>query len=232
MTENTSLLTRSKQRKSDEEKTPRNRTQAPLKKRVRPMMLAAAVALIIACALGAATLLRAAGNTESALVTNTDITRGQEFTESSFKTIEVGAGQAGLRIFTDTQIRELIGKIASVDLPAGSLITPNAVTDSILPAAGASIVTISLKPDQTPARPFISGDPIRLVDTGAATQGATNAVRGTDVPGTIATVKTDSVSGNTIIDISVKEPQSSEVAARIARGSIAVVVDSNKGNQS
>ncbi|WP_144662891.1 SAF domain-containing protein [Paenarthrobacter nicotinovorans] len=201
----------------------------PVKRRARPAWIIAALALIITASLITVSLVQSAGNTVSVLVASKPINRGETFTDSSFTTIDVAAGQPGLKGITADQARTVFGKVSTVDLPPGSLITSGAVADSLQPGEGFSIVGITLKPEQAPARPLVPGDPVRIIDTTA--QNA-NAARGQDISGRILTTKVDSVTGATLVDITVKSSQASDVAVRASKGNAAIVVDHNTGSGS
>lgn len=200
---------------------------APVRRRIRPLFLIAGAALVVTGSATAYNLVQNAGSTVSVLVTTADIHKGDKLTDASgalrATTIQIAAGQK-TDAYRDAQAKDITGMVAAADLPKGSLLSPESVTDHLTPATGESIVGVSLKPELTPARPFTAGDLVRIVDSGGAAQGA-NPVRGQDIPGKVLDVRTDSTSQAMVVDVLVKDGSASDAAARAARGTAVLVVD-------
>ena len=221
--------------REQQEQKPVGDQRPPVKRRVRTIWLIAGALLVVIGASATFNLVNSAGTTVSVLVTSADIKAGQKLTGPSgmqVTTIEVAAGQQ-LDAYRADQAKELADKVAIVDLPQGSLVTPHSISASLNPSGGESIVGVSLKPEYTPARPFAAGDNVRIIDSGAnSAQGAASS-RGQDIPGKVLAVRTDSTTQATVVDVVVKEGVASEAAARAARGSAVLIVDSpssGKGN--
>ncbi|MFK0074634.1 CpaB family protein [Arthrobacter woluwensis] len=199
----------------------------PVKRRVRPVWLIAGLLLIVVGSLAVANVVGNAGKTTSVLVASKPLKAGEKV-GGSVTTIQVSAGQQ-IDAYTGDQAPELVDKVAAFDVPQGALLSQNVLTNGLTPADGQSIVPVSLKPDRAPARPYASGDPVRIVDAGTA-QG-TQTTRGQDIPGKVLSIRTDGATQALIVDVLVKSGSASEAAARSARGAAILVVDSaSKGS--
>lgn len=63
------------------------------------------------------------------------------------------------------RLATVVGTHAATSLLAGSLLTPEATTDQLLPGGGMSLVGVALDGNQVPAESLLPGDTVRVVDT-------------------------------------------------------------------
>lgn len=113
------------------------------KRRRRPWVFALCAALVAAGALGTAFAFTSINDTQEVLVVSQDIKRGETIEAGDLSVVRVSVDPA-LSPVAGSQKAELEGSRAAVDLWAGTLLTEEAVTDSLVPGEGESLVGISL----------------------------------------------------------------------------------------
>ena len=202
---------------------PRPTTKPPTKGRRRPALIALGVALVIIGGLATWYLTQAVNDTETVLTTSSSVSRGEEITADDLTTIEIAGGQ-NVEAFTAAQAQTVIGQVALVDLPAGSLVTPDNIGDTIAIENGQSIVGVALTTAQLPSYPLAAGDTVRIVETPVA-QGEPPATTPATFEAVVFTTRFDEATSQTIVDLIVPESRAADIAARAATGRIALVVD-------
>ena len=195
----------------------------PTKGRRRPALIALGVALVIIGGLTSWYLIQGVSDTETVLVTDAAIARGEEVTADDLTTIEVAGGQ-DLDAFTAAQSQSVVGQIALVDIPAGSIVTSGNVGEAIAIENGESIVGVALNTSQLPSYPLAAGDVVRIVDT-PVSQGEPPATTPATFEAVVFTTRFDEASSQTIVDLIVPESRAADIAARAATGRIALIVD-------
>lgn len=215
-----SLRGRSRDRTPAEEVQP----SQPLVGRRRPWLIGLGVALFAIFALGGWALLRSSGQTTTVVGAAADLDRGQVITAQDLQTITLPSNVDGLVTVPAVEIDELVGQVATVDILDGTTITPAAVAPQLTPDAGTSIVGVAVTTTQMPTADLHAGDQIRVVTT-PASQGDAPI---TDPDSIIATVVSTVTleRGDTIINVEVPESEAPALAARVATGRIAIVLDS------
>jgi hypothetical protein len=155
----------------------------------------------------------------------TAVERGQVITVADLMVLRVSVDPA-VAVVPEAEFEQVVGRRAAVDLVPGSLLSPAAVTDAVVPATGESMVGIALETGQLPAEPLLPGDRVRLVQTPADQA---------EVPATQVTIDavvqqlTAAPDGRTVVlDVIVPSSRAAEVAARAATGRVAVVLDSRE----
>ena len=199
---------------------------ATTKTRRRPGVLAAGVALVVVGALGAAYLTQAVANTVQVVAVAQDVQPGEVIERTDLTVADVSPDPA-LTPVSASRLTELIGQRAAVALTAGSLLTDAAVTEQVLPAAGQSLVGVALQSAQLPAEPLQAGDRIRIVDT-PASQAEPPASTPQTIPGVVVSAAPPDDSGQTIVNVTVPSGQAADLAARVATGRIALILDSRE----
>lgn len=199
---------------------------APARPRRRTGVLAAGVALVALGSLGAAALARSAGDTRPVLAVANSVAAGQALQRSDLTVADVNADPA-LRPISANRLESLIGQRAAVALPAGSLLTDAAVTQLVLPAAGRSLVGVALTSAQLPAEPLRAGDQVRIVET-PTSQGEPPSTTPATFPGEVVSTAGPDQTGLTVVNVSVPSQQAADLAARVATGRVALVLDSRE----
>lgn len=199
---------------------------APVRTRRRSGVLTAGVALMVVGALGAAYLTRVVGNTVGVIAVARDVPTGAVIERADLTVAEVSTDPA-LRPLRANDLIRLVGQRAAVSLTAGSLLTAAAVTAQVSPAAGQSLVGVALQPAQLPAEPLQAGDRIRIVDT-PASQSEPPSTTPPTIPGVVVSTSGSGDRGVIIVDVTVPAAQAAELAARVATGRIALILDSRE----
>jgi len=195
-------------------------------------LLAAMVALVCVGALGNVWLLGSISDSSPVLVATSPIERGAVVSREALGTVSVGLDPA-VQSVPASRLEELVGQRAAVDIAAGALLTPASTTSENVPAAGLSLVGVSVTSAMMPGTRLLAGDRIRVVATlgpqGEPTSDAeetgpevfpaivVSVVAGTDVTG---------VSAETVVTVQVPEVQAPALAAAAATGRVSIVLDS------
>lgn len=199
---------------------------SPPKLRRKPALVAAAVVIIAVGALLAAYLTTVVGHTRPVVAVRNDITRGATISQADLVVVQITPDPA-LKTVPGNQLQSLIGKHASVDLPAGGLVTANAVTDAPIPAAGQSLVGVALTPAQLPAEPLLSGQKVRIINTPRQQDEPPKGQPGS-VPATVVGTHPIGDQGQIVVDVTVPQAAAGRLAASIATGRVALVVDGSR----
>lgn len=196
----------------------------PPRLRRRPSLIVASVLLVILGALASAWAYTSLGNAQEVVAVRTDVARGQLITAESLQVVRIGVDPA-LQTVPASQASALVGKRAAVDLKAGQLLVPGAVTSEVVPRQGRSAVGLSLTAAQMPSEPLVVGDKVRIVSTPGA-QGDVGTTAPIVFSGEVITVTERASDGTTAITVEVDADKAPELAARSASGKVALVLDS------
>ena len=199
---------------------------ARVKARRRPWVFALMAALVAAGALGTAFAFTSVNDTQEVLVVANDIKRGETIEAGDLTVVRVSVDPA-LTPVPGSQKAELEGSRAAVDLWAGTLLTEQAVTDSLVPGEGESLVGISLTPAQMPSEPLYGGDAVRIVTT-PGDQGEVTDEEPVTIEAVVVGVSRFEETGETVVDVSVPEREAADLAARAATGRVALVLDARE----
>jgi hypothetical protein len=177
------------------------------------------VTLIVAGGVGSAFIYTMASHTEQVLVVSHDLQRGEVIAATDLGSIGVGQGQANQGVSVKDSA-EVVGKVAAVDLPKGSLITGRSFADSLAVPDGQALVGLSLKPSQLPAQPLVAGDQVVIVPVAAA--GVPLSAPADSVNGVVSDTADDTPSGTTIVDVYVSQTVAADLTSRAAAGAVAI----------
>lgn len=139
-------------------------TPRPPGRRIRVPELAVGVLVTVMFSLGAVLWHLNSVTKVPALVTADRIERGAVITDKDIRTIYLSTDRA-LEHFDDSHVSDVVGRIASVDLAAGSLLTPSVIADATTINDGDGVVGLSLEPGAYPARGIAAGDRVNVVQT-------------------------------------------------------------------
>jgi len=196
------------------------------KARRRPWVFALCAALVAAGALGAAFAFTSVNDTQEVIVVARDVQRGEFLEAGDLAVVRVGVDPA-LTPVPGNRKSELAGSRAAVDLWSGTLLTDSAVTESLVPGEGQSLVGISLTPAQMPSEELYSGDAVRIVTT-PGDQGEISEKAPVTIEATVVGVSPIVETGETVVDVSVPEGEAADLAARAATGRVALVLDARE----
>jgi hypothetical protein len=198
--------------------------------RRRPAMVAASVALIAVGALGSAWAWQTSSNTNEVLTVRQTVHRGEVLGADDLLRVRIGVDPA-IQAVPAAALESLVGQRAALDIAAGSVITPEQLTDDGIPAQGQSVVGVSLTAGMMPSGQVIVGDKVRVIttETSGSTAGAPAAGVKQPVSGVVVSVTTDATTGNTLMNVQVPSAMAPAVATAAARGQVALVLDSQAG---
>src|SRR5207245_1857891 len=105
--------------------------------------------LVLACAAAFLVVSLSSGSKQSVLALAQPVSVGQVLTAQDLKQVNV-AVDPGVSVVDANQAASVVGKTLSENLPAGALLTLNAVSGSGVPANGQALAALSLKAGQFP----------------------------------------------------------------------------------
>ena len=199
---------------------------APPRLQRRPLVVLVSVALVILGALLSVWAYSSLGNAEQVVAVRVDVARGSVITAADLLVVRVGVDPV-LHLVPASGIDALVGQRASVDLKAGQLLVPAAVTTDVGPHIGFSQVGLSLGNGQVPADTLTTGDKIRVVST-PGQQGEVVPADLKIFDGTVVSVSAADSAGKVSIVVEVPTAQAAELAARAATGKLAVILDARE----
>ena len=205
----------------------------PVRSRRSWRYTAGAAAAILAGGLLSAALYSQGQRTETLFTLARTVQRGETITARDLTTITVTPGQR-IDGYAPAQAASLIGRVAAITLPAGSLVTRSAIARQLPIGEGRAVVGVAVKASQMPATGLSAGD--RVVITPIAGQeGTVESTRAApvDVAATVAAAPTtDPVTGLVVVDVTVPVAEASDVAGRAAAGQVAVYLIGGTGRSS
>lgn len=209
----------------DRESTPAAPPLAPPPKlRRRPALLAGAIAAICLGALLGAWAWTSTTNTKEVLVARDTIPRGAIIEAKDLERVRINADPA-LNPVAASSYDDIVGQRAALDIAAGSLLTDTSTSEELLPPEGMSVVGVALTPAQVPGLPLQSGDRVRVVTTPGEGQQAASGAPGFSEAEVIGS-HVDDATGELIVDLLVPHVDATVLAARVATGNVALVLDS------
>lgn len=196
------------------------RRQSPVAAKVNPMLIAAAIALIVVGALAGWYVLNTQSTTTSVVTITQDVPRGAAISADSLGTIDVNDADVGGYIPV-ANASDVAGRTALTDLTAGTPLT-DANTGTISTASAEAIVGVPLTSAQMPSTAIAAGDTVSVVSTAANT--AESGTTPMSIDATVFSIRTDSTSGLTIVDLTIAPDEARTVAAMAASGDVALVL--------
>lgn len=185
---------------------------------------AGAIALIVAGALGGVFIYSSNSNSEQVFVSSRDIARGQIISQTDLGTLDISQGQ-NTRGIPVADAADVIGQTATVDLPAGSLVTSSSLAPALSVPDGKALVGLTLKRTQLPAQALVAGDHVAIVPVAAdATAAATGAVTSgsSAVAGDVSATARDEAADTITVDVYVPATAAADLTSRAASGAVAI----------
>lgn len=196
----------------------------PPKLRRRPALIAAAVVAICLGAILGGWAWTATTNTQEVLAARGDIERGAIIEADDLVRVRVNSDPALKPIGADS-LNSVVGQRAAVDIAAGSLLTPSSYADSVVPAENLSIVGVALTSSQAPGMNLQAGDRVRVVATPAEGSDAPSGVPSFSEAEVVG-VRVADDTGHLVVDLLVPHAEAATLAAQIATGNVAIILDS------
>ncbi len=215
----------------------------PSKRRRRPLLAIASLALVAVCVAAFTSAYIHAGRQTSVLAVAEPVSQGQTISPSDLKIVKISMS-SGISVIPVNAAANVVGRQAATSLVPDSLLAPGDLVGTGAPPPGKAIVGVALKPGQLPAAGVSPGQEVDVVMTGppeaqdtatnASTsvgQSATGPVNG---PGTIlapnvlvtAVAEPSGSAGNNTIVISLMVPRSFApiIASASAAGQAAIAI--------
>ncbi|WP_165969433.1 SAF domain-containing protein [Actinomadura sp. KC06] len=193
-------------------------------------MVVIGLLLMLTGALSAAYLYAGIGDRAPVVLVTRDVPVGSPITASDVATTQVDADQS-VALVPGRQLRQVVGRVAAVDLRKGTLLAPSQVTTALSPRPGQQVVPVALKASQLPARGLVPGDQVLVIATpGQQGQSPANAAGGDqltqDTAATVDQVSSPDAEGSVRVDLVVEARVGPAIAKQASTGRLAVVVTS------
>lgn len=199
----------------------------PPRTRRKPVWMAIAAVLITVGSLLTWFTVNQVRATVSVVAVRSDIERGATISRDKLTTVEINAGTT-LSTVPASQLESVVGKRATVDLLTGSLVSQASVADTLIPAAGQSVVGLALNVGQLPAVPLKVGDKVRIISTPRAQDEAPFGDPGQTISAVVVSTSKVADSSVTVVDVSVFSAQAATVAGVAATGRVALILESSQ----
>lgn len=199
---------------------------SPPGRRVRGPEVIVGLVVIVVFALGAVLLHLSAVDRSPALAVVGKVERGDTLSAADIKVVYVSSDDALARL-DESQLTQVIGQVALVDLGPGTLLSRSVVADRPALDPGEGVVGLSLEPGGYPALGLAPGDRVSVV------RAADPATIGEDSEGTAEVVLTreatvfaveELASDRRLVSIVAPEADAEAVAAAAATGSLRLVM--------
>lgn len=184
------------------------------------------VLLVVACTAGFVVVSVTSGSRRPVLALARAVTVGQVVTAQDLREVSV-AVDAQVNVVEAGLAASVVGKTMATSLPAGALLTPEAVGATVVPAAGRAIAALSLRAGQFP--PEVSpGTPVSVVFVaGQASASVTNPPASSDSsvvwPGVVTSVTAPAAEQTTVVSVQLSEAAARQVAA-VPAGQLSLVM--------
>jgi hypothetical protein len=199
-----------------------------LPRRRRPAMLALAVAMAGTGVLVSATLYQRTDHQVSVVMVTGTVPPGAVITSADVSTADVNV-PAGIGVIPASQLGQVTGQIAAVELKPGTLLAPSELTTAQPPAPGQVLVPVPVKPNALPASGLAPGDQVLIVatpgDQGDPGSSSGAAPLASPVPCVVAAVNTvTDQNGFDVVDLLVAAASGPAVAEQASTGQFALIV--------
>jgi hypothetical protein len=222
-----------------------DRAVGRLARQPRPAWIAAGIALVALAVLGNVYLFQNASHRSAVVRVVNDVPVGARIRRADLGLASVVL-DPGVASISQTQLPQVVGRIAAVDLRRGTLLSASQVTTALSPQPGQAVVTMSLKAGEMPPHGLAPGFKVRLVQTSrtdvpakstaddAAAGDASDAgqdvlAAGKDVPAVVDSVGGSDADGTVAVSLLVADADSSAVARAAAGERLALVITARGG---
>lgn len=195
---------------------------APVRTRRPPIWGFAAAAILLVSVIASVAIYTNASNATQVFVAAGDIQRGSVIEQSDLTTLSIAAGQTTSAVPV-SQVDELLGTVAAVDIPAGGLVTKDSTTSALAIPDGKALVGMVLQPGRLPSQQLVAGDEIYLVPVPAqGTVGSIEVEQDKAIAATVSQVSTIPNTNDVIVDVYVPAQLAPTVTAQAAAATLAI----------
>lgn len=201
---------------------------APPGRRVRMPELVVGVLVMSVFALGAVLWHLSAVDRSPALAVVGTVERGDVISADDLRVVYVSSDDAVARM-SESQMTEVVGRVALVDLAPGTLVTRSVVADRPTLEQGEGIVGLSLDPGGYPDLGLAPGDRVTIVRSGDAAVPEATADEDESGPGNViareaTVVSVEELTGDRrLVSVLTTEADAEAVAAAAGSGSLRLV---------
>lgn len=200
----------------------------PPKRRRRPALLLAGIALVVVGALGAVWLVQSVGDRVDVVGVAHDVAYGEKIGRDDLTRVQISADPA-LKPIAWSDVDSVVGQTATSTLAAGSLLTEANFTADAVPGEGKQLIGLELKTAQLPLGALRPGDDVLLVVTptpGSVPQQEPGSEQTPDagVAGTLLSITGPSPQGAVNVNVVVDEQDGAAVATAAANGELSIVL--------
>lgn len=128
--------------------------------------IALGVVVAVICGIAGVWLVTSAGETTTVLVFSRDVERGQVLEAADLTSTEVRADDT-VALMVRARADEVVGRVALVDVSAGSLVSGDLVAEAGLVPEGQTIVGLDLSAGQAPSLQLVPGTTVMVLLTPA-----------------------------------------------------------------
>jgi SAF domain len=121
-----------------------------LRRRISKTRLLLAVGLVLACALAGVVVAQRVDIRVPVLAAARAISAGQTVTAGDVTTVKV-AVESGVATVPASQLSTVVGRVATVPLVAGTLLSPNQFGGPVWPGPGEAVIAVPVKPGRLPS---------------------------------------------------------------------------------
>lgn len=201
------------------------RLEPPARQRGRLPELVIGIIVMVAFALGAVLWHSSTTEREAVLALVGDIERGETIAADDLRVVYVASDDPIAHVRQE-QSGDIVGRIATTDLEAGTLVTRSQVANRVAIGVGEGVVGLALDPGQFPALGLLSGDRVNVVSAEPVTpeddEDAPSPVlaRG----GEVFAVEDLGSQGRQFVSLRMSEDDANRVAAAAERGPVRLVL--------
>lgn len=215
------------------------REPTPVRQRRRPALIGIGIALLALGPLAGAYIGANSDDSVPVLALATDKLAGQELSTADLRSVSISADPAQVPSIPVEDAGQVEGQLLTGNLPAGTVLTPQMLSEGPTTPTGTFIVGIPVTPGQLPAVGLRPGDQVTLVV--GATQGATqqdpaggedSTARQLVDPGrtweaevvNVGAATEQDVTGAITVDVAIATGQATDVAAAAASRALSIVL--------
>jgi Flp pilus assembly protein CpaB len=201
------------------------RLEPPARQRRRLPELMIGIIVMVVFALGAVLWHSSTTEREAVLALVGDIERGETIAGADLRAVYVASDDPIAHVRQE-ESGDIVGRIATTDLEAGTLVTRSQVADRVTIGAGEGVVGLALDPGQFPALGLLPGDRVNVVSAEPVAP-----EDGEDPPspvlargGEVFAVEDLGGQGRQFVSLRMSEDDANRVAAAAERGPVRLVL--------
>jgi hypothetical protein len=206
---------------------PTSRNPSGLAARRRWSRVALGVALVLVWIWGTVAAVMSAGERTDVLAVASDVDRYEEIERSDLRVVRIGVDEEADTVAA-SRLDDLVGRVAAVDLVAGSVLAPGQLVDEgeRVVGAGEALVGAQLKPGEFPPEGARAGSAVLVVVRPTPGAGGGGSAGGpTEVEGWLLSVgDADEATGQRSVSLVVPRSAAPAVTAAAADGRVSLVV--------